>query len=501
MLRALIIGMVIMSSSARAQNGSEPSELILLRQQFAQRALSSTRTLGDQYTKALAALEDQAGASGDYETALAAQQRRQQLAAWNSNVTVENSDAIILRPGDAKITGTTSFNRKEGVLDNWRNTACTANWDILRLTPGTYTVTLTYGAAAVWDGEFRPFGIDIPERAPDPVGEVELSEVTSLNGTAVEKLTYQVKPTDGMTTHETVTLGDMKLNRTSGRIMLKVNRLRGNYGLMQLKEIRLVPVRPGVVKVDETAAREYAAEHQSHRERLTALGQPVVESYIERLQRISDVLEEKNDAEGVQSLLNESKRARQSLQALGKETKTEPGAAIIRPDGLEEIKDVRYVPDPTNTGDRFLVSTPNQIIAVRLMSVSCPSPRAEDEENHRLHSGYFGITADDSVAVGRQAQEFTETYLKNKPLRLLTRWMRDKSGAVLAIVQPGEVGDFSGILVDNGLAAISSPKAKSSVRNRVEETLRTSLKEREIAAKAKAIPPGAWSFLPMTSQP
>ncbi len=500
-VRALSFGLILLSSRAEAQSGSEPVELKQLRQQFTLRALTSTRTLADQYAKALVALEDQAGAAGDYETALNAQQRRQKLATLYSIASVDNFDAIILRPGDAKITGPVAFNRMEGVLDSWRTTTCAANWDIFKVSPGTYSVTMTYGAANTGDGEFRPFGFGLPEGGQAPVGELELTEVTNLGGADVEKLTVQVRPTEGWTTYETVTLGDIKLSRTSARLMLKVTRLRGNGGLMHLREIRLTPAKPNAVKVDDTAAKEYVAEHQAHLARLTELGQPLVKSYVARLQSMGNEMAEKKDHEGAQFLLNEGKRVQQSLHVLGKEANPEPGVAISRPDGLEEIQDARYVPDPTNVGDRFLVSMKNQIVSVRLLSVSCPSPHAEDEESHKRHASYFGITMDDSVALGRQAQEFTDTYLKNRPLRLLTRWMRDKNGAVLAIVQPGEVGDFSGILVDNGLAAISSPKEKSSERKSMEETLRASLKERETAAKAKAIPPGAWSFLPATTNP
>ncbi len=512
LLRVLLFGqlMFMLTTETKAQapmslptiqNGNEPSDLKQLRQQFTLRALTSTRMLADQYTKALSVLEDQASLSGDYETALATQQRRQKLAAWYAIVPADNTDAIILRPADAKITGSVAFNRKDGILDSWRSTNSSASWDILKLTPGTYNVTMTYGAANMWDGEFRPFGFGMPENAQPAAGEVELSEVTGLSGAEAEKLTVQVRPTGGWTEYETTNIGDLKLVRTSARLTLKVSRLRGTSGLMHLREIRLTPSRAATVKVDNTASKEYAEEHQSHLERLTELGQPIVESYLARLQSISDDLAEKKDDDGVQSLLSESKRAQQSLHLLGKEKIPEPGIANIRPDGFEEIQDARYVPDPTNTGDRFLVSTKNQIITVRLMTVSCPSPRAEDEDNHKRHSTYFGITMDDSFALGRQAQEFTDTYLKDKPLRLLTRWKRDKNGSILAIVQPGEVGNFSGILVDNGLAAISPPRAKLNEGKRMEEAMIASLKERETAAKAKALPPGAWSFLPANPKP
>lgn len=498
----LVIIMMAVKTSAQsptsfptAPKSSDPSDLTQLRQQFALRALTSTRMLADQYTKALALLEGLAAAAGEYETALGAQQRRQQIAAWYATPAMDNMEAILLRPADAKITGTVSLDRNEAVLENWRTTACTASWDIFKLNSGTYTVTMTYGASGGGEG----FGFS--EGGAASGGEVEFSEISGLGGTEAEKLTARVMPTDGWKTYETLTMGEIKLTRTSARLTLKVTRLRGNSGLMHLREIRLSPAKPMAVKVDDTAAKEYAQQRQAHVERLAKLVQPIVDSYLSRLQSLSDDLGEKKDSDGQQALQNESRRVQQSLQLLGKETPVEPGTAISRPDGLDEIQDARYVTDPTNTGNRFLVSTKNQIISVRLMSVSCPSPGAEDEESQKYHSAYFGITLDDSVAVGRQAKEFTDTYLKDKPLRILTRWMRDKSGSILAIVQPGEVGDFSGILVDNGLAAITSPRAIHSERKRMEEAMLASLKVRETAAKAKALPPGAWSFLPATTNP
>lgn len=503
-LRALSIGLVIIMMAGKTQaqsltfpatpKSSDPSDLTQLRQQFTLRALTSTRMLAEQYTKALALLEGIAAASGDYEAALGAQQRRQQLAAWYATPAMDNLEGILLRPADAKITSTVTLDRNEAVLESWRTTACTASWDILKLNSGTYTVNMVYGA-----GGGEGFDFSLGEQVSG--GEIEFSENTALGGADTEKLTARIKSTGGWKTYETLTLGEIKLARTSARLTLKVTRLRGNSGLMHLREIRLLPAKPMAVKLDDTASKEYAKQRQAHVKRLAKLGQPIVDSYLSRLQSLSDDLGEKKDTDGQQALVNESRRVQQSLRLLGKETPVEPGTAVSLPDGLDEIQDARYVTDPTNTGNRFLVSTKNQIISVRLMSVSCPSPGAEDEESQKYHSAYFGITVDDSVAVGRQAKEFTDTYLKDKPLRILTRWMRDKSGSILAMVQPGEVGDFSGILVDNGLAAITSPHAKHSERKRMEEAMLASLKARETAAKAKALPPGAWSFLPAPTNP
>ena len=503
LIRCLMVVFITKNAPAQGTSagmrGNEPSELTQLRRQFTLRALASSRTLADQYTKALAALEDQAGVSGDYETALAAQQRRQHLASWYASSGMESAESIVLLAADAKCSGPVTYERNEKVLEGWRSVGSAAAWDKFKLSPGTYTVTMTYGAISAGEGFAGPFGGGAPEDGPPPAGEVEFSEISGLGGAEAEKLTVQVRPTGGWTTYETITLGEIKILRTSARLMLKVSRLRANSGLLHLREIRLTPTKPTAAKPDDTAAKEYAEQRQAHVTRLAELGQPTLDSYLSRLQQISDDLAQKNDAEGVQAFLNESRRVQQSLHLLGKETPAEPGAAVSRIDGLDEIKDASYLPDPTNTGDRFLVSTKNQIMTVRLMSVSCPSPRAEDEEDQKRHASYFGITTDDSVAVGRQAREFTDAYLKERPLRILTRWMRDKSGAILAFVQPGEVGDFSGILVDNGLAAITSPQAKHG--KHAEEAVRSALKEREVAAKAKALPPGAWSFSSVKSNP
>jgi hypothetical protein len=167
---------------------------------------------------------------------------------------------------------------------------------------------------------------------------------------------------------------------------------------------------------------------------------------------------------------------------------------MVATEGMEEIRDATFVDAPTNTGDHFLISANDQQIPVRLLWVTCPSPLTDDAASLKHHSRYFGISDEDTVALGRQAQEFTAAYLKDKPLRVYTRWQKDKNGAVLASVEPAELGDFAGILVDNGLAAINPPLAKPAIRRRVDETAISVLKEREAIAKAKPLPPGAWSL-------
>ena len=153
-----------------------------------------------------------------------------------------------------------------------------------------------------------------------------------------------------------------------------------------------------------------------------------------------------------------------------------------------------YVEDPTNTGDRFLVIARGEKISVKLMSVSCPSPNPEDTPAHDFHTRYFGIAKEDCILIGRHAQEFMTASLKDQPLKLLTRWQKDKTGSVLAAVLPAETGDFAGSLVDNGLAAVLEPASKNLSQYKIEENARNVLRQREAEAKAKPVPPGAWSL-------
>ncbi|MEI6536584.1 MAG: hypothetical protein WCN98_14655 [Verrucomicrobiaceae bacterium] len=512
LLQSLIIGLTLVMPRAKAWAQAErlpgapqmiipePSALISLRKQFRDRALSSTRVMADQYYKALAALETQAVESGDYETALAAQQRQQQLAANYANVASDSSEAVILKPADAKTAGTVTYDRNERVLSGWRVVGTTASWDIFKVNPGNYTVTMTYSA---YYPPVYEYGIKQFRTPPEDVtgGVLEFFEVTGLGGGDTNKLTTSLHATGAWATYLPLNLGEIKLTRTSARLTLKIAHLANTFGLMHLKEIRLTPAKPTVVKIDYATTQEYTKEHRAHVERLAELGQPIADIYLARLKSISDSLAFNKDDEGVQAVLAESRRVKHTVEMLGKEKRPEPGTSFTRLDGLEEIQDARYVPDPANTGDSFMISTKNQSLLIHLMSVSCPSPRPEDMKSHDYHSSYFGISTDDSVALGQQAREFTDAYLKEKPLRIFTRWTRNKNGEVLAQVVPGDIGEFSGILVDNGLAAINVPQAGNSEKKRIEEAITAPLKERETAAKASPLPPGGWSFVPLKSNP
>lgn len=483
------------SPETRAGETADPPELGELREQFTLRALAAGRMLADQYSNALASLEAQAAESGDYETALAARQRREELAQYYSSRDADPGQVIVLKPADAKTVGAVTVDKTDNTLTNWRTVGSSAVWDIFRVTPGAYTVSLTCGVA-----DSAPASASVVlaggSLEAQTGGEIEFQEVTNLTGTDAGKLTTALESTGGWNKFETIVLGEIKLARTSARLSIRAARLRGTGGLMHLKEIRLTPTRPTPAPVDRKTAGAALAELEkiraSHQARLKELQQPVLDAHLAKLAALGNELSVKQDEDGAQAVATEMKRARRLIETPDQTGRT-PRAEIL-PEGMEEVHDAAFVEDPTNTGDRFLVTARGEKISVKLMSVTCPSPNPDDEQAQDTHSRYFGITKEDSILIGRLAQDFTTTYLKDKPLKLLTRWRKDAGGSVLAAVLPAETGDLAGILVDNGLAAVLEPMSKNPSQYRIEQDTRDVLKRREAEAKARPVPPGAWSL-------
>ncbi|HEY2573871.1 MAG TPA: hypothetical protein VGH65_07370 [Verrucomicrobiaceae bacterium] len=466
------------------EKSRDTRELREMREQFTLRALTAGRLLAEQYTNALATLESQAADAADYETALAAQERQRELAGYYANRDLDSEHLIVLKPVDAKTVGAVAFDKTEGALTNWRTAGSSAVWDVFKITPGSYNVTLVCAVA---------------ESAPAPAqtgGDIEFGEVTSLSGPETTRLALSLESTGGWDTFESFALGEIKLAHTSARFAIKATRLRGTGGLMHLKEVRLAPSHsssePIKTELAKFAMEKLKKTREDHLTRIRDLEQPVLNAHLAKLNALGDEFTAKGDQDGARAVVAEAKRAQKSLEKTDKSAHS-PRYGIFS-EGLEEVHDATFIDDPTNTGDRFLVMARGEKISVKLMSVSCPSPDAAESTARDFHTRYFRIAPEDCTLIGRQAQDFTAAYLKDKSLKLLTRWQKDSSNSVLAAVQPEEVGDFAGILVDNGLAAILEPTSKNSTQHRVEENTRNALKQRESVAKSRPIPPGAWSL-------
>ena len=266
---------------------------------------------------------------------------------------------------------------------------------------------------------------------------------------------------------------------------------------MVLKEIRLAPPKPAVAEEGAPPADELAALQEAHRSRVKQAIATVLTPYTSRLKTLAEQAVATNDAGLAEDLRDEAERAAALLEnperLLGSKPRT--GSAGPSPgEGFKELSGATYVSSPRNKGDRFMVSHAGQEFLVRLLWVTCPPTLPEEVDELKSQAAYFKITPEDALVVGRRAQKFTAEFLKDKPLSLFSRGPKDEQGALLVEVRPEGVGTFAGVLVDNGLASITAQPVRARPGRRQDEVILQALKDREAAARARAIPPGAWAL-------
>lgn len=499
------------AQDANAQESSikEPDELTQMRKNFATRALQSSNTLAKQYATALTAVMKETGGTGDYEQALAAQKRRDELASLYSNTLNETelSNVIVLKPSDARVSGNVNYDRTSGELVNWKSVGASANWDISKIIPGSYDINVTYSVAEYGDIPNRntPF---INRDDPSTGGEFEFYEDTNLTGSNAKHHTGQVSSTDGWDKFVTMNLAPIQLSRSSARFVMKITRVRGEGGVMRLKEIRLTPAKTATseqgtpsdpARGDEPPKDDLTKLRDAYLTRVKSVVPLVLTAYADKLKSLGSIAEAKNDTELTESVNKEITLTQHMLEAPETAGVTIAGASTnMQSLGFEEWKNVHYKSDPRNGGDRFLVEYKDQDIPVRLLSVTVPYPSEDASVNISHHASYFGISEEDTITLANRSKEFTEAFLQNKPFRIFTRGVKDSDGFLFVNIVPDGVGDYAGVLVDNGLAAINSTKTKAKDSKVINEPGILALKERESEAKARPIPPGAWAMVPET---
>lgn len=496
-------------ADAKKSSAKEPDELTQMRKSFATRALQSSSTLAEQYSAALATVMKETGATGDYEQALAAQKKREELVSLYSKTLNETklSNVIILKPSEARISGSVNYDRTSGALVNWKNVGASASWDISKIVPGSYDIGVTYSVAEFGEAPARntPF---ISRDDPSTGGQFEFYEDTSLTGSVANRRTGQVRSTDGWDNFVTMNLPPIQLSRSSARFAMKITHVRGEGGVMHLKEIRLTPAKAATseqgassdpVRGDEAPKDDLTKLRDIYLTRVKSVVPPVLTAYTNKLKSLGSIAEAKKDTELAESVSTEVTRTQHLLEAPETADVIFAGASSnIQSLGFEEWKNVHYKSSPRNGGDRFLVEYKGQDIPVRLLSVTTPYASEDASVNMKHHASYFGISEEDTNTLASRAKEFTEAFLQNKPFRIFTRGMKDSDGLLFVNIVPDGVGDYAGVLVDNGLAAINSPKTKSNENKSNDEPNIMALKERETEAKARPIPPGAWAMVPET---
>jgi endonuclease YncB( thermonuclease family) len=161
--------------------------------------------------------------------------------------------------------------------------------------------------------------------------------------------------------------------------------------------------------------------------------------------------------------------------------------------GFEDIIDAHLADEEPLSGERFKVLYEGRTLLVRLLWIDCAPVEETDETGVKRFAKHFNIEDEDVIAVGRTALEFTASYLRDKPLRLLIRPDRDKDGTMAALLFLPNVGLYQNVLVNHGLAAVVPP-AREKQHNAMERAFIATLSALENTARNRRPPPGAWAL-------
>ena len=152
-----------------------------------------------------------------------------------------------------------------------------------------------------------------------------------------------------------------------------------------------------------------------------------------------------------------------------------------------------YKPQRWNDGDSFHVILPDRKeVIFRLYFVDTPEEERVYADRIAEQAAYFGISADATVEVGHEANEFTKQALA-KPFTIQTRWRLALGRSTLpryyAIVLTADGHDLNELLVSAGLARIYGTRTPLP-DGRDSRTYLAHL--RELETQAKAAGRGAW---------
>jgi len=166
---------------------------------------------------------------------------------------------------------------------------------------------------------------------------------------------------------------------------------------------------------------------------------------------------------------------------------TPPAQPFQRLDGCA------YKPQRWDDGNSFHVNLPDQKeLIFRLYFVDTPEEERVYADRIAEQAGYFGITSDAAIQIGREASEFTKQAL-TKPFTIYTRWRRAPGRSAIwryyAIVVTADGRDLNELLVSAGLARIYGTRTPLP-DGRDSRTYLAHL--RELETQAKAARRGAW---------
>lgn len=463
---------------------SEPAELTAARTAFEQKFRTRTSTLNDQFARALAPIEAELAAAGDYENAQAVKARRDALQAL-----IDAAPAVTTGPAAIPLThdsaryfgGVTA--QTNGVLAGWRSVSCAAEWSP-RVPPGNYRLQFSY----TMENRSPEPGSAASARVLEPVEVAGFGfrEVSSLASASRNLRSFKLEKTQADKT-ATITV-DPPLDLTKPPFTLRLYPL-GAYSanVITISDIKLVPVTANTGAVAETSgsATSVAGDLdlliKTYPQRLSVARKPVITEYLTNLGKL---VPNGDDDSAIEA---EQRRVQKLIDTLA--SRSSNGVQL---DNFEEVSGARFVPDPSNSGDRFKVEQGGKQFFVRLAWVACPPVDPNDMRTSKFVAGKFGCEETLLPSLALSAKEFTAFYLEGRTLNLLLRRSKKVEDAAIALVLLEDIGLYQGVLVDHGLAVVDPPNSAS--KGGMESSFLSGLMERENAARKQKPSPGGWNL-------
>ncbi len=463
---------------------AEPAALTTTRTGFLRQVMVESQLLTEQYERALAKTESEVAAAGDYEEARAISKRREQLQALYAGTASSLSTALPLAA--ARLTGASQASGE--MITGWRSPGSGAEWQNFRVVPGPYHLEFE---ANMSDAPVAGSIYASSKFQPQQAATFEFSEVTVLGASAENRRTFDIVRSVDETTFTTVRVGP--LNFTRSPVTLRFTSIAGYpANIIRIRNLRLVPVTVEAVAAAAPVPSNATATLQqatvSLRTALEAAKTTTIGNYLNDLQKL---------AASQQSLKDQVQAETRRIQRLSDPKNGASGVRAIASvagslEGFEDINDAYLAEGAPMSGNRFKIVHEGRALLVRLLWVDCAPPNTE-LPGAKSFARYFKIEEEEALSMGLRAQELTENYLRNKPLRLLIRPDRDKDGTSAALVFLPDVGLYQNVLVDHGLAAVMPPP-RDSKRSATEKALIAMLHSREDDARGRRPSVGAWAL-------
>ncbi|MFZ2281291.1 MAG: hypothetical protein WAW39_26065 [Prosthecobacter sp.] len=464
----------------------EPAALTATRTAFMRQVMAESQLLTQQYERALAKVETEVATAGDYEEARAIRQRREQLQALYAGTV--SSLATPLPLTQARMMGSAQASGE--TLGGWRSNGSGAEWQNFRLMPGSYHLEFE---ANMSDAPVAGSIYASSKFQPQQTALFGFDEVTLLGIAAENHRSFEITRSTDETTFTTVRVGPLTFSRNP--VTLRFAAADGYpANIIRIRNLRLVPVTDASGTSPTTLPQ--TGSTTAMKQASTALKDAIDAA---RVAATSKYIDELNDLAVTKPALKGQINAEiRRVQRLADQKAGQTGINAITTSGgglsgFEDISEARLADEEPISGERFKVVYEGRTVMMRLLWIDCAPVDENDKSGVKRFAKHFNIEEEDVPSVGRTAREFTASYLRNKPLRLLIRPDRDKDGTMAALLFLPNVGLYQNVLVNHGLAAVVAP-SRDQQRNAMERAFLSTLSAIENAASNRRPSPGAWAL-------